>query len=548
MKKKWKILSARPATRSRSLGRWLMVPALVITGIVSVASGSSASSRASGFGPGITLGILGDYDNLNPTEVVTQTDTQLDTFVYDTLLFQNNKGKLYPYLASSWTTTPTSVTFKIHKGATCSDGTPVTPAVVAASIKYYTAPSTAANEKETNFGPGPVTVSSSASRDTVTVSLTKPWAGLLAGFSTPNLSIICPAGLKDPATLKNTPEGSGPFEWTHAVRGDEYVLTARKGYNWGPEGGSTSVAGFPQSITVKVINDLSTEANLLTTNELSLGMILGPATPDVERLIKDTSLRHKLGIVQGADGLMFNQSPGRPGADPAVRHALELAVSASQYNTAQSYGESQVMKTIYTPNMQCYNPADGSVTPGYDPKLAKQILERDGWKPNASGKLEKDGKLLTIHIVGFTILNNGPAYLQTALDAIGVTAVLNDTDLSAWETATFSTGDWDVQDFPFASGSPNPESIAIQLSGTTPPKGFNVGFINNPAYNAEIVKAQQATSAAASCRYWDAAERIALASYDTKPLVTFPSDFIGQKSMSFSLELGFEVDPFSIRS
>lgn len=85
-------------------------------------------------------------------------------------------GQIVPYLASSWNVTANSVTFKIRNNATCSDGTPVTAAVVYNSFARMISPQTASRWAVTIFGPGPYTISKDDAAGTFTFGTPKPFS------------------------------------------------------------------------------------------------------------------------------------------------------------------------------------------------------------------------------------------------------------------------------------------------------------------------------------------------------------------------------------
>ena len=96
-----------------------------------------------------------DIDTFNPAiDNGTYLDFSTYAFTYDTLATLSPQGNLRPGLATKWTGTPLKVTFWIHKGATCDDGTPVTPAVIANSMNYYANPKTGAGIESVIFGLG----------------------------------------------------------------------------------------------------------------------------------------------------------------------------------------------------------------------------------------------------------------------------------------------------------------------------------------------------------------------------------------------------------
>ena len=104
--------------------------------------GSTASSGAGTVvsGPGGTVKIRSsdDVDTFDPAKTGAENmSVQALELAYDRLLYQSPDGKLEPYLANSWTTH--ARLGDVHasvKGATCADGTPMTPKVVADSLRY----------------------------------------------------------------------------------------------------------------------------------------------------------------------------------------------------------------------------------------------------------------------------------------------------------------------------------------------------------------------------------------------------------------------------
>src|SRR5258708_34889412 len=106
--------------------RW--VAFLVLTLAVAVAAcsttqtGSSTSSTAPI--PSLTIRWNGDPITLDPQRYQGAGNALIEA-AYDRLVAVGPTGNLVPYLATSWTITPTSVTFKLRSDASCSDGTKV---------------------------------------------------------------------------------------------------------------------------------------------------------------------------------------------------------------------------------------------------------------------------------------------------------------------------------------------------------------------------------------------------------------------------------------
>lgn len=514
-----------------------------IVGVIAVSGGiSGAQVKRATAGSTVSIRLTqGDYDTLNPALTGTFAGGQMAEFLYDRVIALNSSGKPVPYLASSWTVAGSTITLNIEKGATCSDGTAVTPSVVAASLNYLAAPATAAFPAPLVFGPaGAKSITASDSAGTVTIVLNKPYSGVLQGLANPAASIICPTGLADVTSLKTASSGSGPYTITTSVRDSQYVLTLRSGYDWGPSG--TDYSTMPTTIDMDVVASESTAANELIGGSLTLGAVVGS---DVKRLDANSSLQAKTSSLPAANALVFNEHKGLPGADADIRKAIAMVVNVTNYNKATTFGLDHVVRTMLTPGMTCYNPADAKADPKYDPKAAKALLLQDGYKAGKNGTLEKNGKPLVIRIVDPTSDGDGPAYLQNALDSIGIDAKVSETDFDSYINTIYTTGQWDLQELGYGGPFPAiPEYLAIQVSGSGPPKGINVGYTNNPTFNALTTKANN--SAGSDCGVWDAAERALLSRADVVPLSVYNVFWFAPKNVKFTPSFGISIDPFTL--
>src|SRR5690606_10754722 len=127
---------------------------------------------------------------------------------------------------------PSSATFTLREGATCSDGTPITATVVKNSLDAF-AVSEGSIVPQT-FGSQVPTITADDAAGTVTIDLEQPWAYLEQALSSSPTGIVCPAGLADPAALAaGHVEGaeSGPYIQTAAEPGVRYTYELREDYD-----------------------------------------------------------------------------------------------------------------------------------------------------------------------------------------------------------------------------------------------------------------------------------------------------------------------------
>src|SRR6202451_2020134 len=167
------------------------------------------------------------------------------------------------------------------RGVTCSDGSPLTAATVAANINFIGNIKNASSRAGVWVEPGATATADNAT-GTVTVKSPVPDAFLVTDVG--QAQIVCDSGMKNRKLLQEGGEGTGLYTLTSAVPGSSYTLTLRKGYDWGPGGATSSTPGVPATVTLKVVSNMPTAANELLAGQANLGEILGPDTQRVSSL------------------------------------------------------------------------------------------------------------------------------------------------------------------------------------------------------------------------------------------------------------------------
>jgi peptide/nickel transport system substrate-binding protein len=491
-----------------------------------VAEGGSVSLRM----------LFGDWDTLDPHKTRVISGYQIALALYDRLVSVDAAGNVVPALAESWTLSADSISLVLKSDVTCADGTPLTASAVATSLERMGAPETEAPYTYRTIGKAGYSVTADDAARTVSIELNAPHSDLLLGLAMPWASIVCPAGLEDPESMTTAASGSGPYTLEESVRGDSYTLVARTDYEWGPDYASPWEER-PESIILRVVDNDTTAANMLLGGELNIAAILGR---DVERVAADSSLFNLVSLGVGSNGLVFNQAEGRITQDPAVRHALMLAVDAEAWNQAETAGTGRAMTTLYTPNMFCFDPDNGNAVPGYDPAEARRVLEEAGWTANAEGVYEKDGQPLEVYIVGYEDQLAGNEYLLEAYTAVGVAATMDQLEWNTWIEQIFTANDWDVNVQPYGSVMPSPSIYAGQVG-----EGNFAGF-----HNAKYIEYSDAAFASdtleEACNNWLVAESALFEAFDVKPTNVPTYNWFGN-NVEFGM-LGVVVDPLTIRT
>jgi peptide/nickel transport system substrate-binding protein len=524
--------------------RFPAVAALGVMVLTLAACGSSTPKASAGQpanGKTFTAVLATDPGDLDPDTTSLSVTNQVDEFLYDSLLNVDQNGKLVAGLADKWAGTTTKATFTLRKGITCSDGTVLTASDVAANINFVGNPSNGSS-KIAVYVPVGATATANNAAGTVTVSSPAPDAFLVQNVG--GLPIICPKGMANPGLLKEGADGTGPFTLTQVLPDNQYTLTARKGYNWGPGNWTANPAGFPAKVVFKIVPNMTTAANLLLADSVNMVSVLGP---DVQRL----KARHlfEQDVIASLGELWFNQKAGLPTADVAVRKALTEALDLPQLGQVVApLGQGTPATGLVSP---AYSPCHGNTVsgnlPAHSVASAEAALNAAGWKVGPGGIRAKNGSKLAMTVLYDSAL--GPAMqagaelLQKDWSSIGVQVTLSsltDTEISG---VIFSpAGNWGAGFIPLNVTLPS--ELEGFFSGPTPPTGTNFAYISNSAYNA-AVKTASGIAGTGGCSDWNAAEKALFQQEDIVPFVDSVAPSFAQGA-TFELSQG-SIAPTSIR-
>jgi peptide/nickel transport system substrate-binding protein len=487
-------------------------------------TGSAAASSAS-YVDGQTATILlpSDPGTLDPDLTSASVAENADFFLYDSLINFAPSGALEPGLATKWSGTTTSATFTLRKGITCSDGSPLTAATVAANINYIGNVKDGSSRAGVWVEPG-ATATADAATGTVTVKSPVPDAFLVSDVG--QTDIVCGSGLANRKLLQEGAEGTGMYTLTSSVPGSSYTLTLRKGYDWGPGGVTSATKGVPAMVVLKVVANMTTAANLLLSGGANMGEVVGS---DTQRL---TNLYTKA-AVNPYGVLWFNQTKGMPTAQESVRKALTQALQLPELGQVLTSDAGQPATGLVTPALSaCKGNTISGNLPAYDLSAAKAALA---------------GKNLSIAVYYPTSAGSGASaaaeLMQSTWSQLGVKVSLHGiTDAEIDSQIISGTAAWNVAIVPI--GLTSPSELVPFVSGATPPNGTDFSYIDNAAYTADVAKAAS-VAGAAGCPEWNAAEGALYRDVDVVPFVDSATNFYA-KDATFQLSLGL-IMPASIR-
>ncbi|MFC4116270.1 ABC transporter substrate-binding protein [Nonomuraea zeae] len=484
--------------------------ALTALALLAAACGGTDGGTAATGGT-FTFALPADPGALDPAMGVLSVTNTVLSLAYDPLVHYSAAGKIVPGLAETWQVKPDSVTFTLRKGATCSDGAPLTASDVAASVNHIADPAT----KSPVYGvfvPVGMQAKADDAAGTVTLSMPEPFSFILE--SARSILVVCGKGVKDRSLLARGTSGSGPYRLAEAVPSDHYTFEVRKDYAWGPAGATAK--DLPDKVVLKVVPNEQTAANLLVSGSLNGAALFGP---DRARLEADPRIGKKV-VASGNGQFFYHQGDDRPAHDPAVRKALTQAVDLKELAGIASSGTGRPATALTLEPRACPGDTVTGHVPAYDAAAATAALDAAGWRPGGDGIRVKDGKRLTLRLMYATTRGAGvqaaAEYLGAAWRKAWVEVKLNGGIDAKVSESLNSTQDWDVAWVPI--GVTLPSQLVGFLSGPGAPKGANFAHLSNKRYESLVAKAGLVPSAE-GCPSWQESESALFENADLIPVV-----------------------------
>ncbi|PJN21417.1 ABC transporter substrate-binding protein [Kitasatospora sp. CB02891] len=502
-------------------------PAAALAAATVLLAGCGGPARSSTSTPAVNGGtvriaVSSETPSFNPYTAFGAASAR---YAYDSLVNVSPDGALVSGLASSWQATTTTATFTLRPGISCSDGTPLTAGAVARALTYAGDPANQLAGARSVLPDVPYTATGDDATGTVSATTAAPFPFLTRTLG--QLPIVCPAGLARPQSLDRATAGTGPYVLTRYHPGGPYEFTVRDGYAWGPGGATTAAPGQPARIVLSVVPQASTAANLLLTGGIDIAAVNGP---DRARLAGHGLAGADVATVVGLT--FFNQRPGRPLADPALRRTLVAALDRQGLANVAVGGTGRPATDFGAQGSLCH--AD----------LAAANLPAEG----ASGRLDGSGRPLRLRLL--TSADLGPTLPSVAelmarsWTALGADVTLVTESLPALVNAMYRTGDFDVV-VGSTPGYELPVGLVPFFSGPPPAEGLNFAGVTDPAYDALVARALQEPDTS-GCATWNRAGAALFRSADALPIADDRSTVYGRRT-TFATTFGGQLVPTSIR-
>jgi len=282
-------------------------------------------------------------------------------------------------------------------------------------------------------------------------------------------------GLRD-SEFNRRPVGAGPFRFSE-WHSDEMIHLLRHEQYW---------EGTPnyREFYYRVIPDPLTQEVEFRTGAID---VYSPLPHQAARYQNDQRYKSFSSLGFSYSYIGYNGDHPLLG-DKRVRRALGMAINTDEIIQYVLYGQAERTTGPYPKNTDWY---DQSVQPlPYDPAQALRILEGLGWKRNADGWLEKNGKIFEFNLItnhGNTIRKAIMTIAQNNWRRIGIKC-----NTQVFEWAVFLEDFIDPRRFDAVilgwSMGIDPDLFQIWHSSQAGPKQLNFVGYNNPEADQLIVR------------------------------------------------------------
>src|SRR5438477_12109523 len=351
---------------------------LVLT-VVLLASGALLAAQPAGT---LVVGLVAEPVNLDPAQVTGLNSNRVGRRVVETLVtFPDESTQIVPGLAESWTVSKDGLrhTFKLRKGISFHDGTPLNAEAVKFSIERQINPEHPFNKLGkypfANFFFGNVKAVEVVEPQTVEFILKEPRASFLAVLTAGAASVVSPTAVRKlGADYPLTPVGTGPFKFASWDRGQRVVLEKNPNYWKHP-------VKLERVIFRPIVEDQARLTELLTG---AVDLIVG-TPPDFVAQLENNPKVTLLKQVGAHVWYLGINNQKKPFDDKRVRQALNYAVNKDGIVR-------DVLKGTGTPSRGRVLPntwgADSALQPyPYDPERARKLLAEAGYPSGFSTSL-----------------------------------------------------------------------------------------------------------------------------------------------------------------
>ncbi len=466
---------------------------------VSVALGGTTAPAAAQPAGTLVVGLVAEPVNLDPAQVTDLNSNRVGRRIVETLVtFPDESTQIVPGLAESWTVSRDGLryTFKLRKGVTFHDGTPLNAEAVKFSIERQIIPdhpfAKLGKYPFANYFFGNVKAVEVIDPSTVEFVLKEPRASFLAIMTAGAASVVSPTAVRKwGADYPLQPVGTGPFKFVSWDRGQRVVLEKNPSYWRYP-------VKVDRVVYRPIVEDQARLTELLTG---SLDLIVG-VPPDFVGQLESNPKVTLLRQVGAHVWYLGINNQRKPFDDKRVRQALNYAVNKDAIVRDVLKGSGSLSRGPVLPGTWGAEPRL-KLYP-YDPARARKLLAEAGypngftttlWVPESGSGMQSPVAMATV--------------IQSNLRAVGIGVTLQTMEWGAY-LAKLRTKEQELFALSWMAGNEDPDMVMYPLlhSSQWTPNGPNRALFRNDRFDELLHQARLLTDQAKRAELYREAQRI----------------------------------------
>jgi peptide/nickel transport system substrate-binding protein len=411
-------------TRLRQWTRlgWLALACLLVTAPATAQETPTPGGR-------VLDSLISEPDSLDPARANLLVSQYVLGLLYDRLVHIGPDGRPKPWLAESWTIggEGREVTFRIRRGVSFTDGTPVDAEAVRYSLDRYLRLSKRKGDL------GPLQKVELAPPDGVRLTFGRPFAALFTALDSSYLGIVSRAAAEKAGDeFGRRPVGSGPYTLKEWKAGSTLVFARNAAYRNLRTDVENRGAPYPDEWQISIVKEEGTRMAALETGQLHMSWAPFEEVPRIERDPRLQLIRRR----QGVSYVFLEFNTRKPPFDSLpLRRAI-----------AHSVDHKEVLEASYLYGTLIQAPLPSGV-PGFSAEVGRQagyardeakataLFREAGYARGADGKLrDAAGKPLRIALTTWVApqISRAAQVIQAQLQAAGVECELTQTDAGAF--------------------------------------------------------------------------------------------------------------------
>ncbi|NTI31195.1 ABC transporter substrate-binding protein [Rhizobium rhizogenes] len=352
---------------------------------------------------------------------------------YESLLARTADGGYVPWLAAGYEISDDgkTYTFKLREDVTFSDGEKLDAAAVVLNFTKLKEPLYSGSISAGYLSY--VMEAKAADQHTVVLKLDRVYAPFLDGVA--SIDILSPRAFASTQIKSGGPEiaGTGPFILDRYVRGQEIHFVRNPDYKWAPASAGHQGPAYLDEVTYRFLSESSVRTGALISGQVDV--IEGISGNDAALFKDNSDFTYQSALNPGTPYTLYLNTTYGPTKDVRVRKAVIAATDVGQIVDSVYRRERTRAWGVLTPADKDFYDASIEGSYGFDPKLANQLLDEEGWTArDADGFRTKDGARLSIEIVQaqVTLRDQRDVLLQAlqaqARQSAGIELILNNVD------------------------------------------------------------------------------------------------------------------------